>query len=391
MSKALSCLVAALIIVALSWPIQQQTAAAQPPPTSTPTPTLAPFPTPTPYVTPSAVVILPDALTIASAGDVEARRAQLRAHIWPGGYPASRAFDLYLGVDDPALLSQIDATHVAHVHRYRVVQPYGINVDMWLWQSKQPAGVSLLYHGGHDSTPISETTQVLIPRLMKAGVDVLVVGMVLTPSNPDPIYQGYSIQYHTDPAAMPRANGRHPLHFFLEPSIAGINALKAVYPSRPVHMAGLSGGGWTVTLMAALDPRIQRSFNVAGSLPFDAWPDGSVSPLWGVVWRDWEQGSHHQGHTDTYAIAGYRDLYVLGASGVGRSQLQVLNWSDPCCFGASGADLGYASQVRRRVAQIGEGDWRLWIDRPSAGQTQQHTVSPRALNEILNELGLPPV
>ena len=32
-------------------------------------------------------------------------------------------------------------------------------------------------------------------------------------------------------------------------------------------MAGLSGGGWTTTLVGALDPRIDRLYPVSGSLP----------------------------------------------------------------------------------------------------------------------------
>ena len=34
-----------------------------------------------------------------------------------------------------------------------------------------------------------------------------------------------------------------------------------------------------------------------------------------------------------YSIAGYVDLYLMGASGPGREQLQVLNLKDDCCFG----------------------------------------------------------
>lgn len=371
-------LIAVAAVLLLTF-VQQAQAGAQ----ATPTP----FPTPTPYSTPTAPAVISDTLTITSAADVASRRAALRAHIWPGGYPEARAFDDYLGVDDPTLLAAIGTTSLAHVHRYRIRQSYGIDVDMWLYQARYPSGVSLLYHAGHDFTPLSDATLALLPRLLAAGVDVVVVGMILVPYNPDPTYQGYLIQVHTDPAAMPRVNGNHPLAFFLEPAIAGINALKAVYPSRPVNMVGLSGGGWTVSLMAALDMRIVKSFNVAGSQPFDVFLDGSVSPAWGVIWRDWEQGSPHQGHTDTYQIAGYRDLYVMGASGAGRSQLQILNEYDPCCFWANGADLSYGRAVQKRVLEIGDGDYRLWVDR---GQST-HTVSLAATNQILNELGRPPV
>eukprot|EP00662_Eupelagonemidae_sp_cell21_P020620 gene20620-19998_t len=45
------------------------------------------------------------------------------------------------------------------------------------------------------------------------------------------------------------------------------NALPPGTPGR-VHLLGLSGGGWTVTLAAAIDPRIHVSIPLAGSLPW---------------------------------------------------------------------------------------------------------------------------
>ena len=34
-----------------------------------------------------------------------------------------------------------------------------------------------------------------------------------------------------------------------------------------VYLAGLSGGGWSTTFAAAIDPRIVASFPIAGSVP----------------------------------------------------------------------------------------------------------------------------
>ena len=53
------------------------------------------------------------------------------------------------------------------------------------------------------------------------------------------------------------------LKFFLEPVAISLNYLKPRY--KEVHMAGLSGGGWTTTLYAAVDPSIRYSFPVAGA------------------------------------------------------------------------------------------------------------------------------
>ena len=46
-----------------------------------------------------------------------------------------------------------------------------------------------------------------------------------------------------------------------------VNFAKAQGYSKIV-MVGLSGGGWTTTVAAGLDPRIDLSIPIAGSLPF---------------------------------------------------------------------------------------------------------------------------
>ena len=50
-------------------------------------------------------------------------------------------------------------------------------------------------------------------------------------------------------------------------SVMAVNFAKAQGYSKIV-MVGLSGGGWTTTVAAGLDPRIDLSIPIAGSLPF---------------------------------------------------------------------------------------------------------------------------
>ena len=68
------------------------------------------------------------------------------------------------------------------------------------------------------------------------------------------------------------------LRFFLEPVVRSINYAVSLGYTRIV-MAGLSGGGWTTTMLAAIDPRITLAMPVAGSIPCDfehtswvSWP-----------------------------------------------------------------------------------------------------------------------
>ena len=119
--------------------------------------------------------------------------------------------------------------------------------------------------------------------------------------------------------------GDHPatygLRYFLEPEIVSLNYLLQKENYENVNMVGLSGGGWTTNLLAAIDERIKYSFSVAGSMPLYYRSGGSM-------------GDIEQFLPELYRdIAGYPDLYVLGAYGKGRKQVQILNRNDDCCFG----------------------------------------------------------
>jgi len=75
------------------------------------------------------------------------------------------------------------------------------------------------------------------------------------------------------PAALPAGEI---FRLFLEPIVQGVNHfLRAAPRAADVSFIGLSGGGWTGHLLAAVDPRIRQSFPVAGAYPLyirAVWP-----------------------------------------------------------------------------------------------------------------------
>jgi lysophospholipase L1-like esterase len=168
-----------------------------------------------------------------------------------------------------------------------------------------------------------------------------------------------------------------PLKFFLEPVAISLNALRGRY--KEIHMAGLSGGGWTTTLYAAVDPSIRCSFPVAGSIPLYLRTGGSV-------------GDKEQYLEEFYTIAGYADFYLLGAYGPGRKQIQILNRRDDCCFGeaqhnATRAGSDYESAMRvyeKKVQQaVGPlGRFRLEID----DSAPRHMISADAVQIMVREM-----
>lgn len=173
-----------------------------------------------------------------------------------------------------------------------------------------------IYHAGHNQEPLSDAAEP-IQALLAAGFDVLAMTM---PAEP-----------HDRMAAFER-----PLQPFLEPVVVGLNHALAGGQYREVVMVGLSGGGWSTAVYSALDPRIRRSYPVAGSLPQRLRGDRDAG--------DFEQALPG-------LSVGYLDLYLM-ASTDGRQQLQVFNRLDPCCFAGSQA-LSYADGLSARAQAFG--------------------------------------
>jgi polygalacturonase len=171
------------------------------------------------------------------------------------------------------------------------------------------------------------------------------------------------------------------LRYFLEPEIVGLNYLLIKNKYKDVNMVGLSGGGWTTNLLSAIDERIKYSFSVAGSMPIYYRNGGSMGDIEQFIpelYRD---------------IAGFPDLYVLGAYGKGRKQVQILNRNDDCCFGQKqhspdrnyDADLKtFEKSVKEKLIKLEAKDhYYLVLDETAPC----HQISGFALNNlILKEL-----
>jgi len=109
--------------------------------------------------------------------------------------------------------------------------------------------------------------------------------------------------------------------FFVEPVILTINYAKSLGYKRIVMM-GLSGGGWTTTMAAALDPRIELSIPVAGSIPCS----------FGHTSIDFEQFCERPYNQ----VCDYECQYILAGLERGRYSVQVIHEFDPCCFHGHG-------------------------------------------------------
>jgi hypothetical protein len=244
----------------------------------------------------------------------------------------------------------------------------------------------IVFNPGHSYTLIDDDrhysrVEATITGLVEAGYDVLAVFMPHVTESAGPDFKFDHCKVINTDLGISNPLPTYGLRLFLDPTIVSLNYVLTKYRYKRVDMVGLSGGGWTTNLISAIDDRIKYSFNVAGSIPLyyrKAGSIGDVEQFLPQLYRD---------------IAGYPDLYVLGASGKGRKQVQILNRQDNCCFGQKQHDpeKDYASDmhlfeqtVKDRLDSLGERDhYYLIIDETAPN----HQISEYALkNVILPEL-----
>lgn len=321
------------------------------------------------------------AVTIRSAPEVASRRAALIRYLWGSdGFPATRLPEIVVtNIASP--VRQLGS--LARVDEFRMPLAPGLEGLAWHFLPETPNGGLVVVHHGHactldDDPGPSETgygLQRTIQGLLREGYGVL--GVFMPHMRPGDCTGGHDALFQLKTTGSP-------MKYFLEPVVLSLNYLRiahrrGAFPAyRDFHMVGLSGGGWTTTVYAAIDPTIQCSFPVAGSIPLYLRSGGSVGDL-------------EQFESTFYRIAGYPDLYVLGASGPGRRQVQVLVRRDDCCFGAAqhdekqtglgypGAMQEYEARVNAAVAAAGSGSFRLMID----DVAPSHMISHHTIDHVV--------
>jgi hypothetical protein len=252
---------------------------------------------------------------------------------------------------------------------YTVTMENGITSTVRLLRPATPNGRLVLYHAGHGGYGAPD--EMVVNDLLGEDDTVLLFEMPLIGVNAAPIHLDLpngpvTLTRHEHMAYLAGVTTGSPIRYFIEPVIVMLNAFAAQY--EDISMIGLSGGGWTTTLVAAIDPRIDRSYQAAGTLPL------AVRFAREDSWGDYEQVD-----PGLYAIADYPDLYVLGA--VGRRQIQVINLHDPCCFGGDHRAV-YEPQVQAALQAAGGGSFSVYLDQDNT----EHSISRAALSAIESDI-----
>ncbi len=333
---------------------------------------------PTPRV--QAELLDDRAITIHTARDIDAKRRALIQYLWGDeGFPKGLPDAMQANVPSP--VKQL--TNLDRVDEFHVEMAPGLQGLAYHFVPQRSNGGLVVVHHGHactlDDDPgeadVGTGLQRTINGLLREGYGVLGVFM--------PHMRPGDCTGHHEAIFQLQTTG-NPMKFFLQTTALSLNALKTRseadhFPSYGAfHMVGLSGGGWTTTVYAAIDPTIRFSFPVAGTIPLYLRAGGSV-------------GDREQFDPPFYKIAGYPDLYILGSQGIGRRQIQILNVKDDCCFGSAQHDANlaglpyedamraYEKSVTDALQTLAPASFRLEFDRTAPA----HMISHHAVEDII--------
>jgi hypothetical protein len=276
--------------------------------------------------------------------------------------------------------------------RLYVYLPNGFASAARIVRPARPNGRALIWHNGHES----EANGLGIARVLAArGFLVVVMNMPMYGPSFTPlpvlelVYQRWQAEgdYVRSCGGWPPYGGHelfacydHGLQYFVTPVVSVVNWLTR-RGIRDVSMGGLSGGGWTTVVAAALDPRIKRSFSVAGSLPQRLFPperfcQPTLPPLMSTHGcnLDWEG-------REVLKAADYDVLYLLAALERGRLHVGIWNQYDSDTFAGDYRHL-WAPQVRQSLRRLRGGRVTALQD----SQNRTHSVSATSIAWIKKRL-----
>jgi hypothetical protein len=320
---------------------------------------------------------LNDLITINTEDDITHKRSELAAFIWgPQGSPSGLPENVESNIAD-SRYSKLK--NLKQIDRLTISMDWGLASVGYHFIPVTGNNKLLIFHGGHDGDFISGIH--VIRSFLEKGFAVIALSMPLEDPNTRPVVElkrigKIQLTFHDQLKLLQMKSGQ-PVQLFLTPIAVSLNyAGKFKYDS--VYMTGVSGGGWTTTLYAALDPRITRSYPVAGTLPLHLREDRDRI---NSAHRSADWGDYEQTIPELYNIANYLELYVLGSQGPHRKQLQILNQFDSCCYAGDLAKT-YESIVNSKVQQLGGGSFAVFLDTTN----REHSISSEAIKVMLADI-----
>lgn len=233
----------------------------------------------------------------------------------------------------------------------------------------------VIVHQGHGE-PGSNLVDETVAQFLVNGFDVLYCGMPLVGGNagPDVHHQAAVVQgcVHDCFGHLERP-GFNPLSLLLNQLPTAIDTAIQLNGDSydDLTMIGISGGGYTTTLYAAVDVRINTSISVAGTMPHELRNQGD----WG--WEDAEQQS-------IFSICTFPQIYVLCSTSEQnnvRRHFQFYNMHDAVFGAIDGRYSHYVDHVARKAAELG-GYFGCFID----AYSDRHHITSSMRKQLLTIL-----
>ena len=315
------------------------------------------------------IVVIPEnnveSLISVNQNNVDSLRKELTKIVF--GYP-------YLPDSQPDTIHPItdnvynDVENLDYIERFEITQKNDIQSIGYIFHPEESNGRLMLYHQGHGGD--FSIGKKAINQFIKEGFTIYAFCMPLLGKNNRPLVKINHV------GTIRLSSHDHlifldnPIQYFIYPVVTMINySLEKKFDD--ITMVGFSGGGWTTSIVSAIDSRVNYSFIVSGSIPLFV-----KFNLREYVSLDFE--GKYEG---IYKKMSHLDIFVLGAVGVNRLQTQILTSEDPCCNDGR-YYKHYFSTVESAVNQFDHGKFNIVIDNTH----RHHKMSKLAIMKISETL-----
>ncbi|NLF06527.1 MAG: hypothetical protein GX594_00900 [Pirellulaceae bacterium] len=325
--------------------------------------------------------------------EADAKRQQLANWIWPNGLPAAMP-NVTKNISNIQDINGITRSLFSSVDRLDAnVSGMSFHSISYLVHPTNTANAKQLaivhqghrYYDGRLSLGIDTTAN----RLLQEGYTVMLMQMpikgwnddhsVVLPSGGTATFSHHDQMFQSlTPPAIP---GGGVFRFFIEPVVQNINYFKSeVETPGNVAMIGISGGGWTAHLAAAVDPRIKLSIPIAGSAPLYCRSEENWGDMEQVYAPLYAEDIGPKPEQNGGGVATWLEIYALGGYGDGRREIYVTNKYEPGnVFPGTFPDTFKDIVAGVVDDDLGQGQWEHVYDT----STTEHQISPWTLENVI--------
>lgn len=307
-------------------------------------------------------------IQISNPNDVDDIQNSFIRYIWKDGFiPNHQPNSIEINISD----ERYDLTNLKSIDKITVSMKHNVQSISYLFNPENSNNHLIIYHQGHAGDFIhgKETIQYFLDKNYSVlAFSMPLIGLNNQPIIDDPNFGKIQLDLHEEFKFL-ESNDFSTISYFVEPIVITLNYLDENYNFESYNFVGISGGGWTAVLYAAIDERITKSYSIAGSAPF------YLRAIPGNF------GDYEQHLLDLYRIANYLELYILASHGEGRGLTQIFNKYDSCCFSGD-LYLEYEPIISNKLSLSGQGSFQIFID----DSHYEHKISKKTLDFIFESL-----